>query len=134
MQTKRIDFDTPRSNVPPPNLRGFVRDVLVALAAGITSPLWFCTWFETRLSRSDGLFKSCSEFLSLFPGRVGIFLRRGFYSMSVRAFAADAHIGFGTIVAHPQLTIGRGAYVGDGCTLGKVEIADAVTIGSNVDI
>lgn len=117
-----------------PRIRFHIRDFLVLIAAVVTSPLWLIAWLEAAMSNNDTAFKSCSEFLSLFPGRLGIFLRRGYYGMCLEAFATDSHIGFGTILAHPRARIGSGAYIGDRCTLGHVIIEDHATIGSNVDI
>jgi acetyltransferase-like isoleucine patch superfamily enzyme len=115
-------------------VRGFLRDTLVVAAAVVTSPLWLLAWLETVLTGGEGVFKSCSEFLSLFPGKLGIFLRRGFYGMCLESFATDCSLGFGTLLAHPQVRIGTGVYIGDRCTLGKVVIENDVAIGSNVDV
>jgi acetyltransferase-like isoleucine patch superfamily enzyme len=111
-----------------------VRDVFVVAAAVLTSPFWLAAWMESALSKKDGVFKACSEFLSLVPGKPGVFLRRGFYGMCLEAFASDTHVGFGTILAHPQARVGRGVYIGDRCTLGRVVIEDHATLGSNVDV
>jgi acetyltransferase-like isoleucine patch superfamily enzyme len=100
----------------------------------ITSPLWLLCRLEAVLSGGEGIFTAMSELLSLFPGRVGVYLRRGFYRMSLIAFAPDCHVGFGTTVAHREVQIGKGVYIGNRCTLGKVMIEDDVAIGSNVDI
>jgi acetyltransferase-like isoleucine patch superfamily enzyme len=82
----------------------------------------------------DDFFLTCSQILSMVPGVVGIFLRRGFYFMCLEAFGRDCSIGFGTWLAHPQVRIGTGVYIGGRCTLGMCEIGDYVLIGSNVDI
>jgi acetyltransferase-like isoleucine patch superfamily enzyme len=115
-------------------VRALARDTLVLVAAVLTAPLWLLAWAEAALTGGEGVFKTCSEFLSLFPGKLGIFLRRGFYGMALESFATDCSLGYGTLLAHPQVRIGRGVYVGDRCTLGQVEIGDDVAIGSNVDI
>src|SRR5262249_41194297 len=117
-----------------PSLRSLFRDALVRIAALLTAPLWLLVWLEAAALQGDGIFKACSEFLSLFPSKPGIFLRRGFYGMCLERGASDCHIGFGTIIAHPQVRIGRGVYIGDRCTLGQVTIEDHVALGSNVDI
>jgi acetyltransferase-like isoleucine patch superfamily enzyme len=107
---------------------------LVLVAVVLTAPLWLTARLEMLISRGDGFFASCSELLSLFPGKPGIFLRRGFYWMCLDGFAIDCHVGFGTTLAHPQARIGPGVYIGNRCTLGQVAIGTDVTIGSNVDI
>ncbi|MHC4179855.1 MAG: acyltransferase [Planctomycetota bacterium] len=83
---------------------------------------------------ADDLFLSCSQLLSLFPGKIGVFLRRGFYWMSLDSFAPDCYVDFGTYLAHPQTVIGEGVYIGGRCTIGMCEIGDDALIGSNADI
>jgi acetyltransferase-like isoleucine patch superfamily enzyme len=111
-----------------------LRDLFVQVATLLTLPLWAAARLERRWIGGEEVFRCCAELLSLFPGLPGIFLRRGFYRMTLDAFASDAAIGFGTTVAHRQVRIGRGVYIGNRCTLGRVVIEDDVTIGSNVDI
>lgn len=54
--------------------------------------------------------------------------------MTLARCEIDVHIGFGTTLAHPQVSIGHGVYVGNRCTLGMCALHDHVTIGSNVDL
>jgi acetyltransferase-like isoleucine patch superfamily enzyme len=111
-----------------------VRAALVAVAVVLTAPLWLPARLQAWLTGGEGAFAGCSELLSLFPGLPGVYLRRGFYRMCLEACAIDCHIGFGTTLAHPEVHIGRGVYVGNRCTLGKAVIGDHVAIGSNVDV
>jgi acetyltransferase-like isoleucine patch superfamily enzyme len=115
-------------------LRSVVRAALVAVAVVLTAPLWLPARLQARLSGGKGVFTGCSELLSLVPGLPGVYLRRGFYRLCLDACALDCHIGFGTTLAHPQVRIGRGVYVGNRCTLGQVVLDDHATIGSNVDV
>jgi virginiamycin A acetyltransferase len=116
------------------SLRHTIRDVLVLAAAAITAPLWVPVRLFGRWSPKDGLFLACSQFLSLFPGLTGIFLRRGFYLMCLDGFAWDCSLEFGTWIAHRRVGIGRCVYIGGRCTLGMCSIGDYAMIGSNVDI
>jgi virginiamycin A acetyltransferase len=116
------------------NVRHVIRNALVLVAVALTSPLWIPVRLFARLDPKDNLFLACSEFLSLFPGLVGIFLRRGFYFMTLESFAPDCTIEFGTWVAHRRVRIGRCVYIGGRCTLGMCAIGDYTLIGSNVDI
>jgi acetyltransferase-like isoleucine patch superfamily enzyme len=111
-----------------------LRDALVFIAVIITAPLWCGAVLEARLGKGDDFFATCTQWLSLFPGKLGIYLRRGFYRQTLDRCATDCSIGFGTTLAHRQVQIGRGVYIGIRCTLGSVAIDDDVTIGSNVDI
>jgi acetyltransferase-like isoleucine patch superfamily enzyme len=110
------------------------REVLVGLMVVLTAPLWIPSRLHRWLTRADGFFAACSEILSLVPTPFGVYLRRGFYRMTLQDCASDCHLGFGTTIAHPEVRIGRGVYIGNRCILGKVVIEDNVAIGSNVDI
>jgi acetyltransferase-like isoleucine patch superfamily enzyme len=100
----------------------------------VTAPLWLLCRLETVATHGEGVFTAMSELVSLFPGRLGVYLRRGFYRMCLTSFALDCHVGFGTTLAHREVRIGRGVYIGNRCTLGKVIVEDDVAIGSNVDV
>jgi acetyltransferase-like isoleucine patch superfamily enzyme len=116
------------------SLRFALRKLLGGVAVVLTAPLWLPARLEGRVGRREGIFTGCSELLSLVPGLVGVYLRRGYFRMTLERCGWDCHIGFATTIAHPQVRIGDGVYIGNRCTLGKVVIDDRVAIGSNVDI
>jgi acetyltransferase-like isoleucine patch superfamily enzyme len=115
-------------------LRPLLRDALVYAGVVLLTPLWLAARLEQRFGLGKHFFTGGSELLSLMPGLPGVFLRRSFYRMTLDACATDCHIGFGTILAHPQAHIGRRVYVGSRCTLGRVTLGDDAMIGSNVDV
>jgi acetyltransferase-like isoleucine patch superfamily enzyme len=115
-------------------LKSLLRDSLVFFAALFTLPLWSCARIERMLGNSDGLFVSCGQFLGMFPGVLGIYLRRGYYWMVLDSFSRDCSIGFGTWFSHSQCNVGSRVYIGARCIVGTCAIGDNVLIGSNVDI
>jgi acetyltransferase-like isoleucine patch superfamily enzyme len=117
-----------------PRLRPLAKRGLFYVAIVLTSPLWVPVRLERAWARGERWFAACSELLSLVPGVPGILLRRGFYRMTLEGCAEDCHIGFGTTVPHTRVSIGRGVYIGNRCTIGMVTIEDHVAIGSNVDV
>ena len=115
-------------------LRPAIRDIVVRIASIVTSPLWIAVRLSARVDRRDNLFLACSQFLSLFPGLPGIFLRRGFYRMCADDVALDCTIEFGTWLAHRRVEIGRRVYIGGRCTIAACSIGEDTLIGSNVDL
>ncbi len=114
-------------------LRNQARRLANAVALVLTSTLWLVVLaFDSH--RNEQWFLSCAQLLSLVPGLVGVFLRRGYYRMTLEQCGIDAHIEFGTWFAHREASVGNGVYIGGRCTMGMVEICDHTLIGSNVDI
>jgi acetyltransferase-like isoleucine patch superfamily enzyme len=110
-----------------------VRDALVWAGVVALTPAWVVVWLERPTGR-DGIFRGFAELLSLVPGLPGVFARRSFYRMTLECCATDVHFGFGTTLAHRQVTVGRRVYVGSRCSLGMCQIGDDATLGSNVDL
>jgi acetyltransferase-like isoleucine patch superfamily enzyme len=115
-------------------MKRLLRNLLVAVAVVLTLPLWLAVRLTGRLGRNDDLFLMCSQIVSIVPGVLGLFLRRGFYCMTLESCARDCSIGCATWLSHPQVRIGSGVYIGGRCSIGMCEIGDDVLIGSNVDI
>lgn len=79
-------------------------------------------------------FPGWSQFYSLFPGLLGVYLRQAFYGWVLPSLGKDACISFGTVFSHPTARIGQKVYVGVGCLLGDATLEDDVLIGSHVSI
>jgi len=100
----------------------------------LLAPLWLPAWLERRWRLGEEWFTFAAQLLSLVPGKPGIFTRRSFYLMTIDRCATDCHIGFGTTLSHPQVTIAPGVMIGHRCSIGSAAIGRDATIGSNVDI
>src|SRR5947209_15925334 len=101
-------------------VRPLLRDALVCTGAVLLTPLWLPALVERQLRRGDGWFAGCAELLSLVPGKPGVYLRRSFYRMTLDRCAIDVHVGFGSLLTHPDAEIQDGVYIGLHCTVGKV--------------
>ncbi len=86
----------PHGIIPECRLKVFSEIFSVFAAIILTSPLWVCARIERFMGKSDDLFVSCGQFLSPFPGVIGIFLRRGYYWMTLDSFSRDCSVGFST--------------------------------------
>jgi acetyltransferase-like isoleucine patch superfamily enzyme len=106
----------------------------LVVAIVLTSPLWLSARAGQMIFRSERPFAGAAQFVSLFPGMVGVYFRRAYYLLTLNTCAWDVHVDFGTFFAHSEVVIGKGVYIGARCILGKCVIGDAVLIGSNVDI
>lgn len=82
----------------------------------------------------DGVFWALSQLISLFPGRLGNYLRKSFFHVVMTYCDNDCAILFGTIFSQADTEIGKGVYIGPNCNIGKSKIEDYCTLGSNVHI
>lgn len=91
-------------------------------------------WASVFVLGAPRVFPGWSQLLSLLPGLTGVYLRRSFYKRVLPYVGDDVWIGFATVFSSPALTIGENVYIGVGCMLGDVEIADDALIGSHVSV
>ncbi len=100
----------------------------------IVFPLFVAMVLGELFFKNDLPFQGCSQFLSLFPGLLGNYLRQQFYCMSIAECHDDCCIEFGTRLNQRGIEIGHRVYVGTNCCIGLCKIGDDVMLGSNVDI
>ncbi|MBK5940375.1 acyltransferase [Halochromatium roseum] len=110
-------------------LKAYVR----FLAVVSVSPLLLLYWIIGARLRQD-MFAAFSQFLSLFPGKLGSYIRIGFYRFTMTACDPDCFIGFGTIFSHADTNIGSGTYIGPQSNIGMCEIGCNTLIASGVHI
>ena len=113
-----------------------IKSLCNGLALVLVSPLLVIYRLSALLlpTRRDAFFRGQSEFLSLFPGFAGVYLRRAFYRRTLWRCAADCWIGFGTLLFTPEVEIGDHVYIGPHCMLGHVSIGADSLLGSRVDV
>jgi len=107
---------------------------IVFLFCLAVSPLWFLYRLEVLLLKRKEAFYGYSQLLCLFPGIIGNFIRFAFYRMTIASLGDDSCICFGVTLAHPDIRIGRGVYIGLWCNLGLCTIEDDVLFGSDVHV
>jgi acetyltransferase-like isoleucine patch superfamily enzyme len=97
-------------------------------------PLYIVLVIGEIFVKSDQIFQGCSQFISLFPGVPGNFIRQQFYRMTLAECSNDCCIEFGTIFNQRDIELGKRVYIGANCSIGLCRIEDDVMLGSNVDI
>lgn len=80
------------------------------------------------------VFADAVQFLALFPGIFGEYLRLAFLQRVLPRCGKNACVAFGTIFSHPTAEIGENVYVGPYCILGDVSLEDDVLLASGVSI
>ncbi|WP_017444367.1 acyltransferase [Gayadomonas joobiniege] len=82
----------------------------------------------------NALFASFSQFYSLWPGKIGIYMRAAFYQSIFPNTATNIEVGFATLFSQIQTEIGRSVYIGPQCNIGSCKIEADCLIGSGVHI
>ena len=116
------------------NIKDLLKTLVNTCCFLIVLPLYIAYYPLAAFSSKDSVFWSVSQFLSLFPGLLGNYLRKSFYRVSMTRCDGDCAILFGTVFSQADTEIGKGVYIGPNCNIGKCRIEDYCTIGSNVHI
>jgi len=97
-------------------------------------PLWILYRLEVLLLKRKEAFHGYSQLLCLFPGIVGNYIRFAFYRFTIASLGEDSCISFGVTLAHTDIRIGSGVYIGPWCNLGLCTIEDDVLLGTDVHV
>ncbi|MHB1950476.1 MAG: acyltransferase [Acidiferrobacteraceae bacterium] len=103
------------------------------LGALITLPLIVAARIGDRLA-GPGLFQFAGRLLSLVPGRIGQYLRSGFYVRTLMACPSDICVGFMSCFTVPWAMVGERVFIGSFSTIGNALIGNGVLIGSRVTV
>jgi virginiamycin A acetyltransferase len=82
----------------------------------------------------DRALEGSTQFLALFPGLIGQYLRRAFLSRVLAGCDKTATICFGTTFSQVGARIDAKSYIGPGCVIGWVHIERDVLVASGVQI
>ncbi len=115
-------------------VRRTVKKMLQYLAILLVSPLLLLYFLMMPLSRRDVLFASFAQFLSLWPGILGSYIRVAFYRCTMKKCDADCFIGFSSLFSQQGIEVHRGAYIGPQCNIGLSCIGENTLLGSGVHI
>ncbi|MEP0175162.1 MAG: acyltransferase [Paraglaciecola sp.] len=97
-------------------------------------PLYCLFRLLSLIGAADSAFASFAQFLSLFPGVFGVYLRVAFHKFAMTHCDNDVVIGFGTLFSQQDTHIHSGTYIGPQCNIGKCTINKNCLIGSGVHI
>ena len=117
-------------------MRRFVKYFLNRFSQLLSLPLVIiCKLEEIIISRDfDIIFNTCTHVVALLPGLPGVFLRRGFYSLTLEKCSLNSYIGFGSIFSHRDTTVEEHVYIGSYALIGSSTLGKHCLIGSRASI
>lgn len=79
-------------------------------------------------------FAAFSQLYSLLPGKIGVYLRVGFYRLACQDCHAEVVVSFGTLFSQPNIVLGSNVYIGPQGNIGACRIGQDTLLGSGVHI
>ena len=91
-------------------------------------------YFVLQLVNKNAAFSAFSQFLSLFPGTIGSYIRANFYRFTMQYCHPRVVVSFATLFSQHNTQINEGVYIGPQCNIGSSNIGKNVLLGSGVHI
>lgn len=115
-------------------MKSVAKGIVRALCAVLVLPMTLSYLASAFALGRDQAFRSASEWMSLLPGTIGVYLRFAFYRQILDRCEEDACVSFGTVFSHASLKLGRSVYIGNHCSIGDVTLENDVLLASHVSI
>lgn len=115
-------------------MKQIVKRILYIICALLISPLTLICLMLGVVLNKDAVFTSFSQFLSLLPGKLSVYLRAGFYRFTLTSCSPDAVVSFLVLLSQRDTDIAKGVYIGPQCNIGKCSIGENTLIGSSVHV
>ena len=114
--------------------RQTLKRLLKLLFLGLALPLYALYRLFLLIDPSETTFQAFSQFVSLIPGKTGVYVRAAFYRLVFPDTSDETSIGFMTVFSHADTTLARGVYIGAQCNIGKCSIGEDTLLGSGVHV
>jgi acetyltransferase-like isoleucine patch superfamily enzyme len=115
-------------------MKAGLKQICFILAALLMAPITLLYFVCAVIFNKDAVLASFSQLLSLIPGKIGVYLRGGFYRFAFTQCSPDAVISFLVLFSQADTSIAKGAYIGAQCNIGRCSIGKNTLLGSGVHI
>ncbi|MFT6692135.1 MAG: virginiamycin A acetyltransferase [Colwellia sp.] len=115
-------------------MKKFIKTFISLFCSLIMMPLIGLYILLTQVANKDAVFSAFSQFLSLFPGKLGAYLRASFYHFTMQHCDLDTFIGFGALLSQQDTELQSGCYIGPHSNIGMCRIEANCLLGSGVHI
>jgi acetyltransferase-like isoleucine patch superfamily enzyme len=115
-------------------MREIVKSGVYSFFCILTFPIYASFLLLSLLGNRDQLVAGYSQFLSLFPGQFGNYIRKASLRFIVMHCDKDSLISFGVLFSHQDTEVHAGVYIGPQCNIGKCRIDKNCLLGSGVHI
>jgi virginiamycin A acetyltransferase len=116
------------------SMKEIIKKLFRLVCSLIMLPFIVVYFLLIQITNKDDVFSSFSQFLSLFPGKLGAYFRASFYHFTMTHCDLDTVIGFGTLLSQQDTELQSGCYIGPHSNIGKCRIEANCLLGSGVHI
>ncbi|MEM7256613.1 MAG: DapH/DapD/GlmU-related protein [Pseudomonadota bacterium] len=110
------------------------KQLLAAVTTVLVFPLFLIYRILAIFLDANSIFTAHTQFLSLFPGKTGSYLRNSYCRLVMTGCDPEVVISFGTLFSQRDTEIGRGTYIGPQCNIGSCKIGRDCLLGSGVHV
>jgi len=115
-------------------MRQIIKQLLFIFCALLMAPITLLYFVFSSILTKDSVLTSFSQLLSLIPGKLGVYLRAGFYRFVFTQCSPDAVISFLVLFSQADTEIAEGVYLGAQCNIGRCSIGKNTLLGSGVHV
>lgn len=115
-------------------MKAIVKHIIFFVSAVLISPMTLMNIVLSSLFDKDQVLSSFSQFLSLLPSKLGVYLRAGFYRFALTYCSPDAVVSFLVLFSQKDTEISEGVYIGPQCNIGRCRIEKNTLLGSGVHV
>jgi len=116
------------------SLRKSLKNVAIAFALVFVFPWAAMELLVRRIAGRDVWFLMHTEFISLIPGKTGVYIRNAYYFLALSKCPLDCGISFGSIISKNSTEVGHRVYIGWRTFIGLATIGDDSMISDSVQI
>ncbi len=116
-------------------VRRNVKRLLNLVALVVAIPLAFPCVLERRIGKdATSFFDAFAQTVALIPGKIGVFVRRAFYRLTLEYCSVDCKISFGAFFSRPTARVESGVYIGAYAIIGSAWLERDCLIGSRASV
>jgi virginiamycin A acetyltransferase len=115
-------------------MKKVIKAIAFCISAVLVSPITLTYLLLSIVFGRDASLVSTSQFLSLFPGKLSVYLRAGFYRFTLTYCSPDAVISFLVLFSQSDTEVAKGVYIGPQSNIGRCSIGENSLLGSGVHI
>jgi carbonic anhydrase/acetyltransferase-like protein (isoleucine patch superfamily) len=112
----------------------FLKAVANATSLMAVAPAALTCLGDRKRLASEGVFVFWTHVFALAPGPFGVYLRRAFYSLTLKSCSLDSWIGFGALFSRRTAEVEDGVYVGAYAVVGSARLRSGCLLGTRANV